>query len=130
VTYEFACTNSDGTCGAVTETYQYNSTNCPESIPCPYCGGVSLFKISAPAVLTQNMGNKPFDVAVGRDAEMRWNEIHRQQEIRDKVRQETKQTGLAITGFNEFRPVSEENKKLRQAGMKAVEREGFKAEPV
>lgn len=125
--YEYQCTNSE-VCGAVTERTQRMADERPASIPCKYCGVDAKFKISAPAVLTGNMANQTFDVAVGRDAARRWDAIHARQAQRDKVRRETNQAGLQATGYNEFRPIPEAQRQVRTQVTQAVERDGFRSE--
>ena len=81
---------------------------------CPYCGGVSKHKITgAPAISTQNMTHQTIDVTVGRHANALWDDIHRRQQDRDRVRVESQEVGLSMTGRNEFQPLTKEQKTLR-----------------
>lgn len=125
--YEYQCTNTEA-CGAVTERVQRIAEERPESIECKFCGSPALFKLSVPAVLTGNMTNQSFDVTVGKDAERRWTAIHERQAARDKVRRETGSAGLVGHGYNDFRPISDEQRKTRTDVTKAVERDGFRSE--
>lgn len=78
----------------------------PDSLPCPKCGEqVRQAIVTAPAVATSGMSQAPIDVVIGRDAEARWADIHRRQEMRDKVRQESGKEAVQMTGRNEFKPV-------------------------
>ena len=125
--YEYRCTNIDE-CGAVSERTQRMSDPIPDFIPCPICNSAARYKLSAVTVLTGNMTNHSFDVAVGRDAERRWTDIHKKQEVRDKVRRETGSVGLQGVAPNQFRPIPEQQKQVRTNVMKAVERDGFRSE--
>ena len=71
------------------------------------------------------MTNQPFDVAVGRDSEHRWATLREQQANRDKIRRESQQVGLAATGFNTFKPISEEQRQKRTAATQTVGRVGY-----
>ena len=75
------------------------------------------------------MDNAPIDNLVGRDAEIRWNDIHHRQEVRDSVRQQTGEVGLTMTGRNEFKPVTATQKKLRTSLNEAVASAGGYANP-
>ena len=127
--YEYLCTNSE-VCGAVTERTQRMSDERPESIHCKYCGSVANFKLSVPAVMTGSMSNQSFDVAVGRDADRRWAAIHARQEKRNKIRRETGSAGLAATGYNDFQPISDQQRQVRTNVIDAAGRDGFKAPEV
>jgi hypothetical protein len=77
----------------------------PDVIKCGKCGKDSGIEIHAPAVLTGGMSNAPIDVVVGRDAEARWADIKRRQELRNKVRQDSGEQAVRMTGRNEFTPI-------------------------
>jgi hypothetical protein len=77
----------------------------PDVIKCGKCGKDSEIEVSAPAVLTAGMSNSPVDVVVGRDAEARWADIKRRQGLRNKVRQESGEQAVRMTGRNEFAPI-------------------------
>jgi hypothetical protein len=65
------------------------------------------------------------DVVVGRDAASRWEDIERRQQIRNKVRKESKEKGLIATGRNVFQPLSQDQKKQRTAIKQEIEKRGF-----
>ena len=78
------------------------------------------------------MDNAPVDSFIGKDAERRWEDINRRNELRDKVRSETGETGLSMVGRNEFTPITTTQKELRTSLNEAVTSGGgFKSsEPV
>lgn len=100
-TYDYQC-SSEG-CGVVHELIQSITKPLPESIPCPKCGSDSFHVfLVAPGVLTSTMSHNSIDVAIGRDAEARWEKIHERKAQRDKIRRETGKTSLTKTGDNEY----------------------------
>jgi hypothetical protein len=123
--YKFLCTDYDG-CGAVNERIQSIHDKLPDSIDCQFCGKVADLIVEAPAVLTGNMTNQSFDVAIGRDSAARWDVIRSRQEKRDTVRRNANQVGLAAASYDEFKPITDSQRKVRSRGMKAVERDGYK----
>ena len=121
--YRYQCSNE--ACGARLERVVPIREHTPDTT-CEYCGSVAPQVIEAPAVMTGGMFNQPQDVTIGRDAAARWADIHTQQETRDKVRKETKSTGLTADGFQRYKPITKAQKDLRTRGMNAVSRDGFK----
>lgn len=102
--YDYRC-ESDS-CGVVQELVQSIHAPLPESLPCPRCGGLSshVFLV-APGVMTGGMSQKTLDVAVGKDAEKRWERIHERQALRDKVRKESGEQALKATGLGRYEPL-------------------------
>ena len=67
----------------------------PETLPCPRCGKDSEHVILvAPAVATSGMSQMTQDVAIGKDADKRWERIHEKRAAKDKIRRESGKTGL------------------------------------
>jgi putative FmdB family regulatory protein len=102
-------------------------SNREDEIECPRCHGVAEQVIlSAPGVMTGSMGHQTQDVAIGRDAEKRWDGIHERKAMRDKVRKESGVDAITATGSgNEivFRPVRKELNFVRQGNFKSTVRE-------
>ena len=102
--YDYQC--QDKACGFVHEVVQSMHERRPEWKKCPACGGRAVQVIlQAPAVSRQGSDNAPFDVAVGRDAALRWEGIRERQAKRDRLRKETGTEALTMTGFNDFKPL-------------------------
>jgi putative FmdB family regulatory protein len=101
--YEFRCEK----CKLVVEHLQSIKDPLPDKLKCPRpgCNGQCSLIITAPMISKSGMTHEPFDIAVGRDAEVRWADIHRRQNTRNKVRQESGEQALVMTGRNEFQPV-------------------------
>jgi putative FmdB family regulatory protein len=99
MTYEFKC----GKCNIVLD-HLCPIGKQPSYKKCPKCGARCEQVISAPAVLTGGMSNAPLDVVIGRDAEKRWDTVHRRQEVRDKVRSESGKRGLTKVGKDDYKP--------------------------
>lgn len=100
-TYDYKCLADE--CGVVHELIQSIHKTLPESLPCPRCGEDAFHVIlTAPGVLTGNMSQKTEDVAIGKDAEARWNRIHERQAHRDKIRQDSGKQGLTMVGRDEY----------------------------
>ncbi len=101
--YDFRCQK----CSCVRELIQSMKDPLPDKLPCikPGCGGTCDRVIHVPMISQAGMSNEPFDVAVGRDAEVRWADIRRRQAIRNKVRKESGEQALVMTGRNEFAPI-------------------------
>jgi hypothetical protein len=78
------------------------------------------------------MDNAPVDNLIGADADRRWADINRRQEIRDRVRAQAGETGLSMTGRNEFTPVTVQQKELRTSLNETVAASGgfVSSEPV
>jgi len=100
--YKFKCES----CSLQIEIVETASTMKFDDRECPRCSGASKHVFEgAPAVATSGMSNSPLDVAVGKDAEKRWSDIYRKQEVRDKIRKETGEKALRINSKNEFAPL-------------------------
>jgi hypothetical protein len=101
----------------------------PETLPCIKCAEPASRKVDwaelKVAVSRQGSDNAPVDIVVGRDAQARWDDIHRRQELRDKTRKETKSVGLTATGRNEFKPLSAGDRKLRKTAGKQIDNGGY-----
>lgn len=122
--YDFRCEK----CNLVSELVQSVHDELPETIPCPDCDGRMEFVAPLVAVATSSMDTQTVDVAVGRDAEAKWNDIHERQAVRDKVRKETGSVGLTATGTNEYQALDLKKKFDRTDAMKTIEKDGFKPE--
>jgi hypothetical protein len=95
---------------------------------CPKCGGVAKHKLGAPSILTSTTSaNQSIDVVIGRDANARWDDIHRRQELREKVRTESKTQGLSFVGRNEFQPLSDTKKTIRTDANKRLQTKGYES---
>jgi putative FmdB family regulatory protein len=86
-----------------------------DEIECPRCKGTAEQVIlSAPGLMTGGMTNVSQDVAIGRDAEKRWDRIHESKAGRDKIRRESGKANVTAvadgSGGIEFKP---SDKKLR-----------------
>jgi putative FmdB family regulatory protein len=121
-TYDYQCQE----CGTYHEIICSISSR-EDEVECPRCHGVAEQVIlSAPGVMTGNMSNQTQDVAIGRDADRRWNGIHDRKAMRDKARKESGVQTITATGAgNEivFRPVKKELNFVRQGNFKSTERE-------
>lgn len=104
-TYSYKCQDTE--CGFVTELVQPMKDPTPDVVKCGKCGKDSGIEVTAAAILTGGMSNAPIDVVVGRDAEARWADIKRRQELRNKVRQNSGEHGVRMTGRNEFQPIKD-----------------------
>jgi hypothetical protein len=122
--YDYKCTNQE--CGALTEKIFPANEEKPKTAPCQACDSPAEFQFPAPAVMTSGMTNSPIDVAVGREANARWERIHEQQDKRNKVRTDTGSVGLAAAGVESFKPLSQDQKQARTAAFESVKRDGFK----
>lgn len=116
--YKFDCQNPS--CGAETEVTMPMVSASFEDRRCLACGGDARHRLEAPAVATQNMTNQPLDVVVGRDAEIRWTEVHRRQELRDAARRRTGQIGLTEAAPDQFTALSPEQQRVRTAALAAL----------
>jgi hypothetical protein len=101
--YDYRCQK----CGCVQEHIQPITAPLPETLKCvrPGCKGKCTIVITAAAISKSGMTHEPFDIAVGRDAEARWADIRRRQDLRNKVRKESGEQALVMTGRNEFQPI-------------------------
>jgi hypothetical protein len=108
--YRYQCTSES--CQAITEITRPICTPDPY-LPCQFCKRQANHVLEAPSVSRSNMGNQSFDVAVGKDSERRWGEIHAQQASRDKARKESGVAGLQGTSFGQYQPLTGEAKATR-----------------
>jgi hypothetical protein len=118
--YEFECTD----CKAIQEVVVPMSQAKFDDRPCPYCKGTAKYKLGAPGLMTSSMTHQTVDVLVGKDAEARWSDIYRRQELREKVRKESNQTGISMTGRNEFKPLSKNKNTVRTEASRQAEKAG------
>ncbi len=120
--YDYQCQ----TCGAYHEVYSLMS-NRKDEIECPRCHGIAeQVIISAPGILTGNMSNKTQDVAIGKDADKRWQGIYERKAMRDKVRKESGLQSITASGSgNEivFSPTKKELNFVQQGNFKNTVRE-------
>lgn len=118
--YDYQCQ----ACGVYHEVHSSMSDR-KDIIECPRChGDAEQVILSAPGIMTGSMGHQTQDVAIGRDAEQRWDRIHEKKAMRDKARRESGVNTITATKGegNEivFRPVK---KDLQFVGTKGTERE-------
>ena len=81
--FEYRC----GACGLTEERLIMGSRPAPPTDTCTRCGKVSQ-KLEFPtrvALARSGMDNAPVDNLIGADADRRWADINRRQEIRDRV---------------------------------------------
>lgn len=128
--FEYRCSS----CGLTEERLILGTRPAPPTDTCTRCGASSQ-KLDYPtrvALARSGMDNAPVDNLIGRDAERRWDDIHRRQEIRDKVRVDSGEAGLSMTGRNEFTPVTVQQKELRTSLNETVAASGgfVSSEPV
>lgn len=115
-------------CGVVTEVLLPTEKIPDPTAPCAKCGeGADYQPFSRTGLLTDNFSHQKIDVAIGRDAARRWEDISQRQQQRDAVRTETGQIGLSMVGRNAFAPLAEEKKVTRTEVAQAIEKGGFKA---
>ncbi len=96
--YDYQCQG----CGAYHEIICGMSQR-KDEIECPRCRGTAEQVIlSAPGLMTGGMTNVSQDVAIGRDAEKRWDRIHEHKAERDKVRKESGKQHITATGVGEY----------------------------
>ena len=116
-------------CGVLTEKIIMGSKDIPEVIPCSKCGQDAEF-MSMPSSVSlgrSTFSEAPLDVVIGKDAERKWENIHSQQEVRDKVRKETGSVGLTRTKDG-YVPISEETKVKRTELNEVLTKSGHKPE--
>lgn len=96
--YDYQCQS----CSVYHEIYALMGDR-KDTIQCPRCNGVAEQVIlSAPGLITSGMTNVTQDVAIGRDANARWERIHEKKAKRDKVRRESGKQHITSTGVGEF----------------------------
>ena len=101
-TYDYRCDS----CGVVQEFVKSFKAPLPESLPCPRCGEDSFHVwLTAPGIMTTGMSHKTIDVAIGKDAEARWEKINERKAQRDKLRKESGEQALTATGRSEYKPI-------------------------
>jgi phage FluMu protein Com len=108
---EYKCSS----CNLLTEDIIASSLEVPATKTCPRCKSVAnfLFMPTSVSLGLSSFSEAPIDTMIGKDADRRWEDIHKRQEIRDKVRRESGSVGLTMVGRNEFAPISEEVKATR-----------------
>ena len=128
--FEYKCSK----CGLVEEHLILHTPATPQTKVCGRCRGEAK-KLDFPtriALGRSGMDNAPTDNLIGADADRRWADIHRRQEIRDKARAASGETGLSMVGRNEFKPVTGTQKELRTSLNETVASSGgfVSSEPV
>lgn len=95
---------------------------------CPRCGHMAQFQEipSSVGISTTNFSERTIDVAIGADAERRWEDIHQRQAQRDRVRQESQQVGISMTGRSEFTPLTPEDHQRRGEALDILAQQGHK----
>jgi len=114
-------------CGVLTEKVILGSKEVPMSISCSKCGGVAVFMPmpSSVSLGRSTFSEAPLDIMIGKDANRKWESIHAQQEVRDKVRKETGSVGLTMTKEG-YAPISEETKAKRTEATEVLAKTGHK----
>lgn len=115
-------------CNLITEKIIAASQEISKSISCPKCKGESLF-LEMPTSISlgrSTFSEAPIDTIIGKDADRRWEDIHKRQEVRDKVRKDSGSVGLSMVGRNEFAPIAEEVKVARTELNDILPTSGFK----
>jgi putative FmdB family regulatory protein len=98
--YDYQCQR----CGAVREHIQSIHQDLPDMLPCLRCGGeAEQVILVAPAISTSGMSNMTQDMAIGKDAEKRWERIGEKKAQRDKVRRESGKCSLKYED-GQFKP--------------------------
>lgn len=125
--FEYKCSK----CSLLDERLVYPPEKPLPEVPCARCGAPA-HRMEFPSRISlsrSSMDNAPVDSLVGRDAEARWNDIRRRQEIRDGVRRETGEVGLSMNGRNAFQPLTSTQKELRTSLSEAVASAGGYTNP-
>lgn len=98
--YFYRCWPSDGGCGADV-SFEFPKGKAPNEIECPACGKTAKLGVRPGSfgIVHGNSTTKgaSIDVAIGRDAERRWEKIHERKAIRDKFRKETGSQAISLT---------------------------------
>ena len=108
--FEYKCL-----CGLLHEHIVLNASEAPDQHECPRCkaqAGKREYPTSI-ALNRSTMDNPTLDLAVGKSAHERWDNIHKSDEAKAKVRKESGQTGLTLVGPNQFAPISQQQVELR-----------------
>ena len=118
-------------CGLMMERILPISDTPPSIAKCKRCGTDAEFQAipSSFGLLTENFSEQKVDIAIGKDANRRWQDLNDRQALRDKVRRDSGQAGLSMVGRNEFAPLPEAERVARTEGSEAVAAEGFKHQP-
>ena len=121
---EYKCND----CNLITEEIILGAKPVAPTIICPKCKGEAQF-LAIPTGFSlgvSSFSEAPIDNIIGKDADRRWEDIYKRQEIRDKVRKETGSVGLSMVGRNEFAPLAEEVKIARTELNEVIPFSGFK----
>jgi len=99
----YRCWASEGGCGAEIDK-MLPKNKVTETIPCPNCGkaaklGVRPGSFGIVHGKTMTKGAS-IDVAIGRNAEQRWDKLHKRKEVRDKFRKETGSQAISLSENN------------------------------
>lgn len=115
-------------CSLITEKIILSDKEIKESISCPRCQADATFLAMPTSVSLgrSTFSEAPIDTIIGKDADRRWEDIHRRQETRDKVRKESGSVGLTMVGRNEFAPIPEKVKLARTELNDILPTSGFK----
>jgi hypothetical protein len=95
--------------------------------PCPECGGETKKQVTAPNVIVggtpdfSKREKRDLDVVVGKQAEQRWEQIHKETEVRNDVRRKTGKSALGRKADGTYVPVSQERLAARESGYKRFE---------
>jgi hypothetical protein len=104
--YNYQCWQSEGGCGRVFSV-EHLTGAAPETYGCPICGATAKLKLSFAIVHGKSMNKgASIDVAIGRDADSRWQKVIERKSVRDKIRKETGTQALTATGRDEYQPLS------------------------
>lgn len=104
--YDYQCWTSDGGCG-IKFSVEHLTGAAPETYPCPMCGTVAKKQFQGFSIVHGKSMNKgsSIDVAIGRNAEQRWNKIYDRKDARDKIRKDAGTQALKATGRDEYTPL-------------------------
>lgn len=119
--FEYKCD-----CKLVHEHIALSAQNTPDTHTCPRCGAQAK-KRDFPSSISLNrsdMDNPTMDLAVGKSATERWDTIHKRDEVKDKVRQESGQQGVTLVAPGEFAPITPQQKELRTSLTETIAQTG------
>ena len=93
--YDYQCQS----CGVVQEHIQSVHQKLPDTLKCPRCGKNTSEHVIlvAPGIATSGMQHMTQDVAIGKNADMRWTSILDKKSQHDKIRRESGKAGLELT---------------------------------